>query len=400
MKNYIILFLTAILLTGCSLIMEYPDDPVPVEENDEFVNLSFNIVLPVAVESRADNYHDETGSENPALEDKIYADDFIFFVYAGTVSTAESDLAFIAKVNGDTPATDPDVSISGGVGSYIVRISIAKKDFLEAVGNDTENVVFRVVAFANTKKVHNNIQAVDYATFGKLIATATEWNFSILRYVYQGTGGMQLTPRIPMYGTTRFVVTRNRLDKSTMADPIWGENLYLLRSLAKVKVIDNITGRDDKGLPRVEVVTFHGLPNAYMLPYNAASYTNGYQVETARPYTIIHDTMELGLLPSSQNVAGNPGNLWTGYITEQATADCKITIRVTYETDADGNPAVYQDFDVSMAGYNGHSFSETFGEYILRNHIYTLSVTGVSSSTMTFNVAVKDWKKIEYEYEY
>lgn len=373
MIRYITLFITAILLAGCSLIMEDPDAPCPVAEDEsDFLNLSFRIMVPVDGMSRTDNAgHTEVGSENPAFEDRIYSDDFCFFIFAGPASGA--DPAFIAKVHEGSALDDPYTGIAGGPLDYVVKVAIPKGDFNKIVPQGSDKVTFRVVAFANTNKEFDNLAADEYSTYSKLIETASKWDFNIFGTVYTaGSSSLAEAPRIPMYGTLKFDVSRERLSKSSVAAPVWSEeDMCLLRSLAKIKVVDNITRFDDV-YPYVKAVTFNTRSMAYTLPDNAAGYVNGNQVHNARIHTASAGLSGLDLMAVAAE------GVWACYVPEQVTRTTNGTdapffrITVALMKNQDGSEDL-RAYDVPMTKYNDTEFK--FGDYLLRNHIYTLEVT-------------------------
>ena len=76
-----------------------------------------------------------------------------------------------------------------------------------------------------------------------------------------------------------------------------------------------------------------------------------------------------------------------------------LDITVTYTLNADGSPAKQDTFTVPMTGYNGEDFN--FGDAILRNHIYTLSVDHVDLGTEAeISVEVQDWNQNSYILDY
>lgn len=370
MIRFITLFISAILLTGCSLIFEDPETPCPVAGDDsDFLNLSFRVMVPVEGNSRLDDVHDEIGSENPTLEDRIYSDDFCFFIFVG--SQGDSDPTLIAKVYQGSAPDDSYTTISGGPTEYIVRVSIAKAEFHSIVPTTAKYVDFRVVAFANTGKKFTELTAEQCDTYSHLIAAAEMWNFNIFGTFYLDAAGLLAQePRIPMFSTVKFTVSSDRLNKSTMAEPVWGEDISMLRSLAKIKLVDNITDRDNNGFPYVKAVTFHTQTEAYVLPHDAAKYVNGHQVEIPRPY---NNTEGRSVLTLTANAAAPQ---WTGYVPEQPiNGDADIAPFFIVTVANKRADEVVEDLEciVPMTEYYGQKFE--FGNNILRNHIYTLTVT-------------------------
>lgn len=374
----------AVMLVGCS-IMEDQDNPCPNPEDSEFINLTFNMVVPIARQTRTDDFHDEIDSEWPEVEDLIYTDDFAFYLYA---VLPDGTQPFIAKI-------DDISSITGGNGTYTLQITLEKSKFEEVVPKENNIVKFKIAVFANTNKKYNNLSETDYASFETLIDTASQWDFSIFGTIYAGTGtvdgNLRSGARLPMYGTSTLEVTRDQVYMSRPETPLWGGEISMLRSVAKVQVLDEIINRDQTtGLPRIEAVTFIGPSDkAYILPYDASNYQNGKQIET--PNNCEGNQRELGLLKRENNK-------WIGYIPEQSVKGSKFVINVTYYLKEDGTPLDPMTFEVPMTGYNDQTFK--FGDFILRNHIYTLSVKSVETSKPSIEVSVKQWRKINFEYEY
>lgn len=383
MKLHILTFILAFLLTGCSIMEDYDGSCPDIEvDESECINFTFRMVVSPTEKTR----YDEIESEWPEFEDRIDPDDFAFFIYA---QLSDNTMPFIMKVTDITKTKDPHTSISGGPSVYNVKVSVPKKDIDNIVPDG--DITLRIVAFANTGKKYLKLNSTDEASFNNLIGMTEGWDYN-LSDIYSGTGDLISTAKLPMYGTITFDATRESLNKSRPDNPVLGGNMYMLRSLAKIKVIDKISNRDmATGFPRIETVTFNSTKDrAYMLPYNPGSYENGHQVETAHPWPE-GDTREINL--------SQKDNVWFGYIPEQAiSSGPKLKITVTYSLKGDGTPQEQETFEVSMSGYKNQVFG--FGESILRNHIYTLSVESIADEKPILNIAVKDWRTIKFEYVY
>lgn len=380
MKFRILLILLAFLATGCSLIHEN-DGPCPGGEDDdsEYITLSFRLVAQLPESSRAGE------SEWPEFEDCVFADEFSFYIYA---VLSDGSQPLLMKVDNLAGVTDPFTNISGGPSIFTLRASIAKTDFEDIIPSDEDIIRLRIVVFANSRTAVSSLNSFEkYNSFSSLIASATAWNYNIFGTIYPGTGsmngGLKKGAKIPMYGTALLSVSRENLNKSTPSSPVWGDDMYLLRSLAKIKVVDHIENRNEStGLPRVESVTFNApTSHAFTLPYDAINYVNGQQVSSPR----ICDGMPMQIALLKRK----PGE-WIGYIPEQSIDKPKITINITYELKPDGTPLDQVSFEVPMTGYNGQTFE--FGDNILRNHIYTLSVDGALHEIL-FSLDVEKWEK-------
>lgn len=375
--------------------MEYNDNQCPESDESDFINLSFRMVAPISGNSRYDDNpeHTEDDSEWPEFEDRIYADDFAFFIYS---VLPDEQKPFLFKVDNFSVLDDPHTTFSGGPSNYTLKVSIPKDVFESVYSTDTDDIILRIVAFANTNnknnKILSNLSESEYSTFNNLInATSKKLFYYLNGTIYLGTGGTpSIDSRIPMYGVSTLTTTREVLFKSRPYNPVYGDNIYMLRSVAQIKVVDNISTHDDNNLPRIETVTFHSSTNqAYVLPYDAVNYKNGKQIETSN----VKDgaPMEWTLLKKE--------NQWIGYIPEQEiNSDIPyLTITLTYEVDADGRPLTQKTFTVPMHGYKDQNFN--FGDAILRNHIYTLSVIE-NGAEAEVSVEVREWASVELTLDY
>lgn len=372
--------------------MENDQNPCPESEESDFINLSFRMIVPMSGDSRADEdpNHSEVDSEWSEFEDLIFADDFAFFIYA---ILSESNEPFLFKVDNFSVLEDPHSVLVGEPNNYTLKVSISKDDFNKVYSESGDDITLKIVAFANTNHNISELTAEDYSTYSNLISSASQkLHYPILGTIYTDTGG-----RIPMFGVSILETTREVLYKSRPYNPVYGENICMLRSVAKIKVIDNIS-REESGLPRIEEVSFHSRTNqAYLLPHDAINYVNGLQIETPRPWDDVSSDNSITL-----TLYNRFENERIGYIPEQGISSeiPYLNITITNELDGKGDPvtASQTTYKVPMKGYNDQTFN--FGDNILRNHIYILSVTSVENSEPTLEVAVKQWRIITYEYEY
>ena len=391
LKHSLIILTLSFFLFGCSAT----EDCEPREEMDEsqYIHLTFRMVAQSNANSRTDTNpdHDETDSDLPEFEDRIYTDDFAFYIYA----VRSDSEPLIMRVTDITTNTDPHTNISGGPSVFNVRVSVPKSDIDNLVpAND--DVEFKIVAFANTGRQYDNLSESDCAYFDDLMKKASEWSYNIFGQIYpteSNDGNLVMGAKIPMYGITSFKETRLRINNSRPDAPIKGDDMSMLRSVSKVKVIDAIQNRDDEtGLPRIESVTFTTATDmAYMLPYDAANYANGYQVETANPCDGTQHQMPLL----------KTDNTWSAYIPEQKIGyDNNVDLGIPmfrfkvacYERDGIVH---YEDFEVPMNEYKNNKFD--FGDFVLRNHIYTLQISGIDEIELICQVDILPYKGVELD---
>lgn len=381
MKYYLITIILTILLSACSST-ERGDKEYPDLSESGYINLSFKLMAHKSNLSRTDEAnHDEIGSEWSEFEDRIYADDFAFYIYA---VFSDGTNRFLLKVDNLSEVTDPYTNLSVGGGNYTLRVSMPKEDFEKIVPASVTNLKLKIVTFANTKQQYKALSSENYNTYENLISAASGWTYNIFEYIYSGTGGTRPNPKIPMFGVNTIEVTRDQLYKSGPNLPIEGGSISLLRSVAKIKVIDNIPKQNESGYPKVDVVEIFTLGSGYILPYNAATYPNGYQVEI--PYLVEEEETNRNAF-----TLGNQGNEFFGYIPEQGIIEnLKFKILVDFSSDPDSQDQVYQ---VPLTGYAGKMFE--FGDNILRNHIYTLSVDNISDDEAEISVTVEEWNEVD-----
>ena len=418
-RNLIWLMLAPVmaLAAGCSMI-EQPPRPCP-EENGagENVRISFQVFSTNIIrDTRSDDQnHEEIDSEWRNFEDGIYERDFAFFVFLGETETAP----LLMKVTDIFQQSTPDQMITGGMGSYTISATIKRAILEEKLGhelnpNGKDQVYFRIVALANcySPSTGGDFNTLDASTYGSLIASASNWTFDLgeiynpneqehsAEGIYKGY--------IPMFGTMLARTTEAALYASRPEDRIRLGDLWLLRALAKVRIIDAIKSKDASGLPRIESAVLAGSASrAYPLPYNALNYENGNQVHTPRICTTPGEdkgpTFPLGEYILGTYPSGSMTRI--GYVPEQRIEGedpaYHITVTFSVKKDAIGNdiPDKQETYIVPMTGFKGQTIN--FGSDILRNHIYTLQVndakTGVPAD-ITINVA--DWDEHTLDLDY
>ena len=114
--------------------------------------------------------------------------------------------------------------------------------------------------------------------------------------------------------------------------------------------------------------------NGYVLPDQYESYINGNQVHTAR---LTNAETTPSRIPFILNDGNQKEVEYFTYCPEQTisgdTGRPAFYITIAY----DDNVANNKTYEVSMTGYQGTAFDWS-GDYLLRNHIYTLRVDGLT----------------------
>ncbi|MDE6479178.1 MAG: hypothetical protein K2L45_02835 [Muribaculaceae bacterium] len=429
MKQHILLILSAFLLSACSLVNE-PYQDCPEDKAQEAITLYFEMNASGA-STRADNQgHLEEESEFRQLEDGINYKDLGMFVFARMASKPGEAEKLVLKITDITSSENQKIQISGTPGAYTVSFEILRSELNKILfGEDSEeeiapngkdNVIFRLLIVANaTPAPKDGIDpwaAIDGTTFDAVIAQLNEWDYN-MDYLYDGSyeGGdveglySKGKKSIPMFGTNYFSVSQNTLFNSRPEYRIFLGQIDLLRALAKVRVVDNIQNKNNDGFPKISKVEFIGSQNgARPLPNDASKYINGNQVHTPnifKPGNPLSPedafTYRLGEMPvdlTSILPADRTGAVLVGFVPEQTIGNTgtgsgipgfKITIEY-FENET-------MDFVVPMYGYNGKKFE--FGDNILRNHIYTLSVERAEAE-ITLEAIEAPYNSVELEPEF
>ncbi|MDE5793539.1 MAG: hypothetical protein K2I08_02340 [Muribaculaceae bacterium] len=420
MKRHILLiFITAFLLSACSLVNE-PYQDCPEVKADEAITLYFEMNASGVSTRTDDQDHSEVESEFRQLEDGIDYKDLGMFVFARMASKPDDGEKLVLKITDINSSANQKIQINGTPGAYTVSFEVLRSELNEILfGKDSEeeitnngkdNIIFRILIVANATPTlddgNDPWDSIDGTTFDAVIAQLNEWDYNMDNLYdnsYEGEDVEGLYSKgnksIPMFGTNYFSVSQNTLFNSRPEYRIMLGQIDLLRALAKVRVVDNIQNKGDDGYPKITKVEFIGSQNgAKPLPNDASKYVNGNQVHIPNIFkpdnTLTTDNMvtyRLGVMPedmTSISPDDRKGSVLVGFIPEQVIGNVanvggipgfKITIEY-FEGET-------KDFVVPMYGYNGKPFE--FGDNILRNHIYTLSVEKVENEADITLVAIE-----------
>ena len=251
---YLFLLPALLLLTACSA----SDDPADFSGMGDCVSLSFNMVAntPITASSRADDQgHKEIDSEFRNFEDGVDIGDLGIFIFAKIAGTT-SEEKLIYKLTNLLDYDDGRISIVGNGGNYFVNLMIRKDDLKDVLGGyeisaqGQSIITFRILLVANCGSVSANPtamwNAVNGQTFSAVLSQLSDWNFA-MSDIYTADGGPGVDAfygtndsHIPMFGTDAFAVTEAGLYLSRPDDRVYLGDINLLRSLAKIRVVDNI----------------------------------------------------------------------------------------------------------------------------------------------------------------
>lgn len=432
----------ALLAAGGCAQVEEPGRPCPGGAGGALdaggVTMTLRIVadavLPqAAAATRADDLgHDETDSEVP-LEDAVNVKDFGFFLFLGD----GADARMLHSNTQLAASADPDEMVTGSAGVYTVSFALTRRmmtEALQAIGELPAGSEYtpspdsqtprrlRIAVVANpTGEDAGSFWQTDPAqwpgrdnwtrlqaavTWGDFVEEAGRLKVAMSDIV-SNTGTDMSAPGaagsmsgvfkglIPMFGTRVYTVTDAQLYESRPDERLWLDDLSLLRALAKVRVVDNIAGKDAAGYPRV----YGGCvqvrcDEAYVLPDGALTYQNGQQVHTPRPAAATAGAPAWYQLCTPTATAGDATLM---YCPEQTAGGGYPMVRIGIETAA---PDVSDTGVVSppKVTYYDVPIEQTA---LLRNHIYTLSVNSVDTGTPAdITLSVEDWTPADFELDY
>lgn len=403
--------------------MNEPLRDCPLEETGEEITLTFKMISSGPA-TRVDDSHAEEESEYLQLEDGIDYSDLGLFVFARMESKPESEEKLILKNTNLLSTINTDVYIDGAPGAYNVSLTILRTRLHEILfgedsdgsinPNGTEKVLFRVLLVANSTSPGTDAQGkwnqITGTTFSEVIEQFKQWHYAmayLYNELYEGNDLIELysnkKKNIPMFGTNNFTVTQKALYYSRPEDQVFLGEMDLLRALAKVRVVDNISDKNVGGYPKISSCEFLGTQSeARQLPDNVNIYQNGQQVHSPNIFEPDkelnlegHITYRLGIMPESMTTVPadqRKGSVFVGYVPEQTIGYINIlegtgmpVFRITVEMSANEKVS----YDVPMTGYGSNTFD--FGDYILRNHIYTLSVDKINGAEAKITATVEDW---------
>ncbi len=441
MKFKLPFIILSLLLASCSLLEE-PFGDCPVSGDSDGIMISFKMVTPTTLlNSRADDQgHDEVESEYRRFEDGIDLNDVALFIFAKMADAAADEKLLLKVVDISAAYQSTNFEIYEGAGSYTVNIMVPKDDMTALLGHEltesgTEQVQFRVLLVANSSVSQdgslNTAQwdAISGQTYAEVISQLNDMpafamgdvcNFDINYSASGDYGDKTITEYypntrkcMPMFGTTIARISQHTLVNSSALSRAFLPDMDMLRSLAKVRLVDNIDNKNADGYPKIisaQVLATQG--TVCQLPYDALHYINGNQVHTPRianPDYEVHTRPDfvycLGRIPATLTdipATERKGDVRVGYLPEMAIRSFAATgitglpayhFTVALSKSADGSE-ITAEYTIPMSDYSG------FGNNILRNHIYTLSIDHVTTQDLTLNVTVNDWETIKYVYEY
>ena len=442
------------MLGGCGLINE-PCRECPgggAEEGVGSMHLSFSVasdaILGGTMRSDSQGHPEEDPDVTPNydMEQTIVTSQLGFYIFVG-----EGPDAKLLYYNDDiNNSTDPYTMITGADGSYSVTVTLPNELLESLIGRQLteesdQTVTFRMVTLANAAmgidrgnpynpaknpfydaRYPNHPQGIPskpgVTTCRELVEAAGKFEFKAEdlydgSYSHWGDEAFGVWKgAIPMYGILTATVSDRRLAESRPYDRVDFGNVWLLRSVAKIRVHDAIKEKTG-GLPRLHSVELtYNTPLGWMLPADAMDYVNGTQVHKANPcglssgattfnlpFISSADRRMIGYLPE-QSIRKDGPELLIRIQTEAFTNQGDLSSLHSYTpADIHGQGVAELNnktkvFRVPMTGFNGQQF--TWGDDILRNHVYDLNVDYVDGMGVTLSASVNPWEQERFELDF
>ncbi len=411
-------------LAACSAFHE-PEIPCPEPEPEARtpLALTFNVTTqtgitasraaapfsslpaPLAAASRADSNpdHYEEGSDYPDTEDYLNLNDFGFFIFAGEEKRLLYMNTNVIASSGDAL----DMSITGSSGNYTVSL-ILDDELVEALlgggalspsGDRTMPLTIAVIANHNASRLtpgFDNFKDLTAATAENVGGASTLNDFISI------AEGMTFTPAasdenllIPMYGISSFTLTEPQMYYSRPDDRIELGEISLLRAMCKIRVIDQIQNKTG-GYPRVTAARIsYPQTGGYVTPRTPADYQNGQQIhgnQEALPDITGQTTRDL-------RTGTVVANSLVSYAPAQPLTVTAPEVVISVQRDAE---SAAQEFTVNLLSRGDYGYAVAdWGDMMLRNHVYTLAVQGVTfGASLTLTATVADWEESTFRFDY
>lgn len=382
-KICIVLFLFTTAFTGCS---HDCNEFEPSAGDNDYITLRLTIPFSTVTTRTGNQKYEEVDSTFPSFEDFINPNDIGIFFFLGEENDAPlvGKWALLAK-----ESKDPNTSMTGYGSHYVITLKMTREDLYKAkpdinIGPNSLDVVkFRVVTLANEKikkTEENDYSNYDkYKTYKALIDAAYTQTLSLGTSFYSIQNG-QFVSSIPMFGTCLFEIKANELYYTRPDEVIDLGDIYMLRCLVKVRLVDN-TVKNAQGYPKIscekKITGKDGGLNyiyrrAYNLPLDAINYQNGFQVDDIHLCTNSTYASYVG------NITNTGKEIYSSYCPEQLAETNKEELpfpRFSFSYQM-SEGEIWKTDTIHLRGTalpNGD-----FG--LIRNHIYTVEVTNETTT--------------------
>lgn len=442
-------FLT--LMSACCLSSCINDNevcPPDVEENSDGEGFTFTFTMATRNakdgKTRALIVPDEEDSTETgnAAENYLDLDNLTFLLFD---NDRKLQRHFVPEVNVETDQADPYVKykVFAFINDRFIKDAVKEAEYS---GNETD-VTFSILVLANyagltperfnfhpgqtMEEIFDMANVPTFAMPGSNNANGS-WIPSIFSNTnYTDALGQTIAlsaAHIPMAGLQTFTVNTAALRNSTAQDPLHispangSKDIYMLRALAKIEVVDASGVLSDQGRSRITAVELVGKTSRGSIVPNSYEWENSsniiYETQYVRGPSIPDGCSYSGYFPGTGSLAipESQNGIVTNFFADYAATDLrddKHTVFSCYLTEfdtnmidlaqrrpmwlrlkvqdynADGSAAsTYQYYRVDLATYNKNIAENPIN--ILRNNIYRYEVTRISHD-LNFTLNVLDW---------
>ena len=386
--------MSASMLAGC--INNYDECPVSPADDTE-VSLSIRMIVPSAMPyTRAAGHEDEPGTEDEGMINIEGSDpDFHVVVFDDESGWRmfEFDAASIVE------AKKEEVSGSDNLVSYTLTTGNINNKWAGL----KSGMKIRVMVLANWKSFDagstydfSNTCIGSSTVAENLFLNGTDYNFTM-----PNTATTAWTPSyanrrlIPMCGISAPIDVI--LDEQARTTEISGVDISMVRSIAKVEIVDYTEKH-----PIANVTLSHRVNTGRFIPNLIAnSGWNQGNAQMSLPSIPSGFSMTAGDQKfSSSNPAGSEAKVWSFYLpeidfTSSPAKDNRPAVQITYNN---GKYAFQLDNNVKKASKGNPASGDGTLDYVLRNHIYRYNITE-SGSELQVALDVLPWD-MEWEDEW
>lgn len=380
-----------LLLTGmpaCDSSDEFAAPEQPVGS----MAVSISIMTGKTTGTRAVNEYDRTGTEKENAIDVANGDYRVLLFH--------KDGWLVRRFKEITPAT-PD---GNGVNRYLITDTL-----------DITLLDFHIAVLANWEQNgwHYPLLAEGVTTISSLMADMR--NLFDVKSGWQpfdedGADGKPATGGVPMFGMHSYTVSEADAKRSTKDNPVDlaptdDDAIWMMRSMAKIEVVDAMDKIGYSSYPKLESVTFGPymgkgklIPDARSTGGNALWTNNSRVTAPSLPAGIVPTDGRLGFFHTLDTdrtndeippIAYTDRDVMAAYVTEQDLTDGRterpymvVTVRNRPAgEDGDGEETVTFRLDIPA----------DMTTKLLRNHIYRFEIKSASANLININYVVCPW---------
>lgn len=445
--------MSALCLSSC--INDNELCPPDVEENSDGEGFTFTFTMATRnakdgkTRALIDPGEDSTETGN-AAENYLDLDNLTFLLFD---NDRKLQRHFVPEVNVETDPAGPYVKykVFAFINDRFIKDAVKEAEYS---GNETD-VTFSILVLANyagltperfnfhpgqtMEEIFDMANVPTFAMPGSNNANGS-WIPSIFSNTnYTDALGQTIAlsaAHIPMAGLQTFTVNTAALRNSTAQDPLHispangSKDIYMLRALAKIEVVDASGVLSDQGRRRITAVELVGRTSrGSMVPTFAQWSRNGTETQYVQTPSIPDGCTYSGYSPETGSLAipESQNGIITPFFADRAATELRNDGRIVFscyltefntnmldlalwrpmwlrlkaqDYNADGSAAsTYQYYRVDLADYNENSSVGNTLD-ILRNNIYRYEIKSINYDLdLILNVLNWETKTVEWSYD-